>query len=69
MAMGDNLVVKDTKNFVPIQAKSTQTYTRDNLIKDFFLNFLENEKSKETSIIELLENLHNIDDFKIDIKT
>lgn len=35
--------------FTPIQSKSknTQTYTKDNIAKNFFLNFLEVEKIRE----------------------
>ena len=68
-AMGDNLLVKDIeKPFTPIQAESkSQTYTYDDITKNFFLNFLENERKKGNDVLELLEKLFRVDKDKIDM--
>ena len=67
--MGDNLLVKDIeKPFTPIQAESkSETFTYDDIAKNFFLNFLENERKKGTDVLELLENLFRVDKDKIDM--
>ena len=42
-----NPTPKDKKPFTPIQAESkSQTFTYDDITKNFFLNFLENERKK-----------------------
>ncbi len=57
------------KPFSPIQAKSdNQTYTYDDIAKNFFLDFLENERKKGTDILELLEKLFKVDKNKLDFK-
>ncbi|WP_297195642.1 hypothetical protein [uncultured Campylobacter sp.] len=55
--------------FTPIQAESkSQTFTYDDIAKNFFLTFLENERKKGTDILELLQNLFKIDKNKVDLK-
>ncbi|WP_297194072.1 Cj0814 family flagellar-dependent secreted protein [uncultured Campylobacter sp.] len=55
--------------FTPIQAESkSETFTYDDIAKNFFLNFLENERKKGTDILELLEKLFKVDKNKIDFK-
>ena len=57
------------KPFTPIQAESkTQTFTYDDIAKNFFLSFLENERKKGNDVLELLENLFKVDKNKIDFK-
>ena len=55
--------------FTPIQAESkSETFTYDDIAKNFFLNFLENERKKGTDILELLQNLFKVDKNKVDLK-
>ncbi len=64
-----NSTSKKPKPFTPIQAESkNETFTYDDIAKNFFLNFLENERKKGTDILELLENLFKIDKNKVDLK-
>ena len=59
----------EKKPFTPIQAESkSETFTYDDIAKNFFLSFLENERKKGTDILELLENLFKIDKNKVDLK-
>ena len=59
----------DKKPFTPIQAESkNETYTYDDIAKNFFLTFLENERKKGNDILELLEKLFKVDKSKIDLK-
>ena len=59
----------EKKPFTPIQAESkSQTFTYDDIAKNFFLTFLENERKKGTDILELLQNLFKIDKNKVDLK-
>ena len=59
----------ENKPFSPIQAESkNETYTYDDIAKNFFLTFLENERKKGTDILELLQNLFKIDKNKVDLK-
>ncbi|WP_273404921.1 hypothetical protein [Campylobacter avium] len=55
--------------FTPIQAESkSQTFTYDDIAKNFFLTFLENERKKGNDVLELLQNLFKIDKNKVDLK-
>ena len=55
--------------FTPIQAQSkSETFTYDDITKNFFLTFLENERKKGTDVLELLEKLFTLDKSKIDFK-
>ena len=55
--------------FTPIQAESkSETFTYDDIAKNFFLTFLENERKKGNDILELLQNLFKIDKNKVDLK-
>ena len=65
-----NIDLNDDKNsFTPIQAESkSETFTYDDIAKNFFLTFLENERKKGTDILELLQNLFKIDKNKVDLK-
>ena len=55
--------------FTPIQAESkSETFTYDDIAKNFFLTFLENERKKGADILELLQNLFKIDKNKVDLK-
>ena len=55
--------------FTPIQAESkNETYTYDDIAKNFFLSFLENERKKGTDVLELLEKLFKVDKSKVDLK-
>ena len=58
----NNPTPKENKNsFTPIQAESkSQTFTYDDIAKNFFLNFLENERKKGNDVLELLEKLEKI---------
>ncbi|WP_300704139.1 hypothetical protein [uncultured Campylobacter sp.] len=59
----------EKKPFTPIQAESkSETFTYDDIAKNFFLTFLENERKKGTDILELLQNLFKIDKNKVDLK-
>ncbi|WP_300704141.1 Cj0814 family flagellar-dependent secreted protein [uncultured Campylobacter sp.] len=59
----------ENKPFTPIQAESkSQTFTYDDIAKNFFLTFLENERKKGTDVLELLEKLFTLDKSKIDFK-
>ena len=59
----------DKKPFTPIQAESkTQTFTYDDIAKNFFLTFLENERKKGNDVLELLQNLFKVDKNKVDLK-
>ena len=59
----------EKKAFTPIQAESkSETYTYDDIAKNFFLTFLENERKKGTDVLELLEKLFKVDKSKIDFK-
>ena len=59
----------EKKAFTPIQAESkSETFTYDDIAKNFFLSFLENERKKGTDILELLQNLFKIDKNKVDLK-
>ena len=62
--------LNDEKNpFTPIQAESkSQTFTYDDIAKNFFLTFLENERKKGNDILELLEKLFKVDKNKVDLK-
>ncbi|WP_300702101.1 Cj0814 family flagellar-dependent secreted protein [uncultured Campylobacter sp.] len=65
----NNPTPKDKKPFTPIQAESkNETYTYDDIAKNFFLTFLENERKKGADILELLEKLFKVDKSKIDLK-
>ncbi|WP_273404925.1 hypothetical protein [Campylobacter avium] len=56
-------------SFTPIQAESkSETFTYDDIAKNFFLTFLENERKKGTDILELLQNLFKVDKNKVDLK-
>ncbi|HJE66271.1 MAG TPA: hypothetical protein K8V51_04315 [Campylobacter avium] len=64
-----NSTSKENNPFTPIQAESkSETFTYDDIAKNFFLTFLENERKKGTDILELLENLFKIDKNKVDLK-
>ena len=65
-----NIDLNDEKNsFTPIQAESkSQTFTYDDIAKNFFLTFLENERKKGNDVLELLEKLFKVDKSKIDFK-
>ncbi|WP_273337604.1 Cj0814 family flagellar-dependent secreted protein, partial [Campylobacter avium] len=64
-----NPTPKDKKPFTPIQAESkSETFTYDDITKNFFLNFLENERKKGNDVLELLEKLFKVDKSKIDFK-
>ena len=53
----------------PIQAESkSETFTYDDIAKNFFLTFLENERKKGTDVLELLQNLFRVDKNKVDLK-
>ena len=59
----------ENKPFSPIQAESkSETFTYDDITKNFFLTFLENERKKGTDVLELLENLFKVDKNKVDLK-
>ena len=59
----------EKKPFTPIQAESkSQTFTYDDIAKNFFLTFLENERKKGNDVLELLEKLFKVDKSKIDFK-
>ena len=59
----------EKKAFTPIQAESkNETYTYDDIAKNFFLTFLENERKKGTDVLELLQNLFRVDKNKVDLK-
>ena len=59
----------EKKPFTPIQAESkSETFTYDDIAKNFFLTFLENERKKGTDVLELLQNLFKIDKNKVDLK-
>ena len=59
----------EKKPFTPIQAESkNETYTYDDIAKNFFLTFLENERKKGNDVLELLEKLFKVDKNKIDFK-
>ena len=59
----------DKPSFTPIQAESkSETFTYDDIAKNFFLNFLENERKKGNDVLELLEKLFKVDKSKIDLK-
>ena len=66
----NNPTPKENKNsFTPIQAESkSQTYTYNDIAKNFFLTFLENERKKGNDVLELLQNLFKIDKNKVDLK-
>ena len=66
----NNPTPKENKNsFTPIQAESkSQTFTYDDIAKNFFLNFLENERKKGNDVLELLQNLFRVDKGKVDLK-
>lgn len=56
------------KPFAPIQAESkSQTFTYDDIRKNFFLSFLENERKKGNDMLELLQSLFKVD--KVDLRT
>ncbi|WP_300702095.1 hypothetical protein [uncultured Campylobacter sp.] len=60
---------KEPNPFTPIQAESkNETYTYDDIAKNFFLTFLENERKKGNDVLELLEKLFTLDKSKIDLK-
>ena len=60
---------ENVNSFTPIQAESkSETFTYDDIAKNFFLNFLENERKKGTDVLELLEKLFKVDKSKIDLK-
>ena len=65
-----NIDSNDEKNpFTPIQAKSkSETFTYDDITKNFFLTFLENERKKGTDVLELLEKLFKVGESKVDFK-
>ena len=55
--------------FTPIQAESkSETFTYDDITKNFFLTFLENERKKGNDILELLQNLFKVDKSKVDLE-
>ena len=59
----------ENKPFSPIQAESkNETYTYDDIAKNFFLTFLENERKKGNDVLELLQNLFKVDKNKVDLK-
>ena len=59
----------EKKAFTPIQAESkNETYTYDDIAKNFFLTFLENERKKGNDVLELLEKLFRVDKNKVDLK-
>ena len=59
----------ENKPFSPIQAESkNETYTYDDIAKNFFLSFLENERKKGNDVLELLQNLFKVDKNKVDLK-
>ena len=59
----------DKPSFTPIQAESkSETFTYDDITKNFFLTFLENERKKGNDVLELLEKLFKVDKSKIDFK-
>ncbi|ASQ30026.1 hypothetical protein CAV_0358 [Campylobacter avium LMG 24591] len=59
----------ENKPFSPIQAESkNETYTYDDIAKNFFLSFLENERKKGNDVLELLQNLFRVDKGKVDLK-
>ena len=59
----------EKKPFTPIQAESkNETYTYDDIAKNFFLTFLENERKKGNDILELLQNLFKTDNSKLDFR-
>ena len=59
----------EKKPFTPIQAESkNETFTYDDIAKNFFLTFLENERKKGADVLELLEKLFKIDKNKVDLK-
>ena len=66
----NNPTPKENKNpFTPIQAESkSETFTYDDITKNFFLTFLENERKKGTDVLELLEKLFKVDKSKVDLK-
>ena len=60
---------KEPNPFTPIQAESkSETFTYDDIAKNFFLTFLENERKKGNDVLELLEKLFKVDKSKIDLK-
>ena len=60
---------ENVNSFTPIQAESkSEAFTYDDIAKNFFLNFLENERKKGTDVLELLEKLFKVDKSKIDFK-
>ena len=61
---------KENENsFTPIQAESkSETFTYDDIAKNFFLNFLENERKKGNDVLELLEKLFKVGESKVDLK-
>ncbi|WP_300702168.1 Cj0814 family flagellar-dependent secreted protein [uncultured Campylobacter sp.] len=60
---------ENKRSFTPIQAESkSQTFTYDDITKNFFLTFLENERKKGNDVLELLEKLFKVDKSKIDFK-
>ena len=64
-----NSTSRENKPFTPIQAESkNETYTYDDIAKNFFLTFLENERKKGNDILELLEKLFKVDKNKVDLK-
>ena len=64
-----NSTSRENKPFTPIQAESkSQTFTYDDIAKNFFLNFLENERKKGNDVLELLQNLFRVDKNKVDLK-
>ena len=59
----------EKKPFTPIQAESkSETFTYDDIAKNFFLTFLENERKKGTDVLELLQNLFRVDKSRVDLK-
>ena len=59
----------DKPSFTPIQAESkSETFTYDDIAKNFFLNFLENERKKGNDVLELLEKLFKVGESKVDLK-
>ncbi|WP_297194376.1 hypothetical protein [uncultured Campylobacter sp.] len=59
----------EKKAFTPIQAESkSETFTYDDIAKNFFLTFLENERKKGTDVLELLEKLFKVGESKVDLK-
>ena len=59
----------ENKPFTPIQAESkSQTFTYDDIAKNFFLTFLENERKKGNDVLELLQNLFRVDKSRVDLK-